>query len=301
MKKLFFALFALALCFASCACAGKNKEESFVDPTIEGWRAELAEACTGVPGSVQDRLLNSYSSDSEYTTSDLMFIGAYVPVAGRTALYEQQGRSGNEGLRQFMGEPYEPGGEGWYRVKDMDNLKYLIREEEGGELFRYEFRNFESLNNYSYGEVYSTIFGVNSADDILCITTTPGQANNTLEGKEIQNEVGVHTYQEREDIEKFYEITAAAPCRSGTDGKMRDRNLDRYTYSFSDPSASDKLASGESTWGTRSLIIVLQDGTTIDTWIYCALNGMFYEYGGVMTEPLAEEEVRSLNAIFGIE
>ena len=285
MKRLFSALLALALCFAACACAGKSEEESYVDPTREGWRAELAEACTGITGSAQDKLLNSCSSDSADTTITTEFIGASVPVDGRTALYEQIERSGHEELRQFMGEPYEPGGEGWYRVKDMDNLKYLICEKEGGELYRYEF---------------STIFGVNSADDILCITTMPSQTNNTPEGKEIQNKVGVHTYQEREVIEKFYEITAATPCRK-TEGTKINKNLDKYTYSFSDPSAEDKLTSGEETWGTRSLIIVLKNGTTIDTWKYCALNGIFYEYGGVVSEPLAEKDVRALNAIFGIE
>jgi len=63
----------------------------------------------------------------------------------------------------------------------------------------------------------------------------------------------------------------------------------------------DKLMSGEETWADRYLTIMLRSGTTIDSWKYTALSGRFYEFGGIFTEPLAENEVYELNSIFGIE
>ena len=59
--------------------------------------------------------------------------------------------------------------------------------------------------------------------------------------------------------------------------------------------------SGELTWASRNITVTLKSGTTIDSWKYTALNGRFYEYGGIVTEPLAESAVYSINSIFGIE
>ncbi len=204
-------------------------------------------------------------------------------------------------LENYVGKQYlRTETDAWFYPAEVNNLKYLINQSNTRELSLWKFSNFlvSEKETYTYGDVMKLIYGVDSAESIVSITTTPNKANNTDLGMHIQKEVGTHTYTERKDIDTFYHIARNVICY-GADSEPRG-NENRFTYSFS-TNEEDKLTSGESTYATRNLSVKLTDGTTIDNWKYDALSGCFFEYGGVFTEPLAEEEVYQLNDIFGIK
>jgi hypothetical protein len=232
--------------------------------------------------------------------ADTAAIMTSIPVDGWTAQYEQMNISGNK-LEHYVGNEYlKEDSVTWYLPEGVDNLKYLIQKDADGSLTLWVFTSFETDENetYTYGDVLSVIYGVESAEDIVSITAAPSNADSTDLGQQIQKEVGTHTYSDREDIAAFYDIAEKVVCFGADSESVADEN--RFTYSFSTDS-EDKLTSGESTYATRSITVTLKNGTTIDSWQYDALSGSFFEYGGVFTQPLPDESVYTLNRIFGIE
>lgn len=222
-----------------------------------------------------------------------------IDIADRVACYHEVSLDSSK-LEAYVGEQYAAAEDGiWYTPAETTNLKYLIKQERNGSCSLWVFSDFVISEgaSYTYGDVLKIIYGVNSADDIISITTAPSNSNNTDLGKAIQKEIGTHEYTDRESIETFYNIAANVICY-GADSTSRGDDT-RFTYSFSTDD-KDKLTSGESTYGTRFMQVVLADGTTIDSWKYNALSGCFFEYGGIFTEPLSDEEVYKLNAMFDI-
>lgn len=204
-------------------------------------------------------------------------------------------------LKAFIGERYTSVDSiQWYRIDGYKNLKYLIREDAKGELSLWCFDSFQMQEDetYTYGDVLRLIYNVDSADDIVSITTSPFKANNSDEGKAMQAEVGTHTYTDREDILAFYNIVKNVICYGETDKNPADNT--RFTYSFS-VQDGHKLVAKDGIYGTRCISIEFVDGTVHDSWKYSALSGSFFEYGSIFTEPLEEEDVYILNDIFGIK
>ena len=82
----------------------------------------------------------------------------------------------------------------------------------------------------------------------------------------------------------------------------------RFTYSFSSEETEDPYFKGDylmfnapALHGGRWLTVTLKSGTTIDDWKYQALSGVLWQYGGIVSDPLPEEDVMTLNGLFGIE
>ncbi|MBQ9120167.1 MAG: hypothetical protein IJY09_08980 [Lachnospiraceae bacterium] len=289
--------------------------------------------------SIQEQLLTAIRKGEENAAVDTILIERMLPVEDRVAVYEQiyvgsaavtdtpESADSTEKLAPFVGEVYwQQEDNCWYRVKGMEEIKYLISEDITGILRLWEYRSFyvipggaekeqetELVKNelytlfpdanftpYTYGDVYRMIYHVESAEDIVSITAAPSTSNNTNLGKKIQKEVGTHTYPERDVVEQFYACTIDAVCKGAGNWAEVYSDRDKYSYSFS-TDAADKLTSGEETWANRCLTVTLRNGITIDSWKYSALNGIFFEYGGIVTEPLEAEEVSALNAIFGIK
>lgn len=222
-----------------------------------------------------------------------------IPIGARTAQYEQVHGVDSEELRDYIGAFYleESEDTGWYYPAGKHNCKYLIRME-GEKWSLWVFRNFVVTDTtYTYGDVCREIYGLERADQIVSITAAPSTANNTEFGQKIQTEIGTTVYDEPADLEQFYAVIQDVCCYG--EQEHNDSAEQRYTYSFSteDP---DKLSSGEAIYGVRDLTILLEDGTTIDSWNYDALRGCFYEFGGIETEALSEQQVQTLNALFGI-
>lgn len=280
--------------------------------------------------TVQDQLLAVIGVNGAVNNS---LIETVLPIENRMAVYEQvyvggsaytetpESSDSTKKLLPFVGEIYAQNGDNnWYRVKGMEELKYLISESKAGTLRLWEYRSFWvadgeisdmwssvieqlpdiDLSPYTYGDVYRIIYNVENAEDIASITAAPSQQNNTDLGIKIQKQVGTHTYNDYDSIALFYDNTVNAVCNGENDWEDFYTEMDKYTYSFS-TEEDNKISSGEFTWASRDLKITLTSGTTIDSWKYTALNGRFYQHGGIVTEPLAESEVYALNSIFGIE
>ena len=269
--------------------------------------------------NIQEQLLDDISNTVESSASSL--ISRFLPVGDRIACYNNICLNSQK-LASHVGEEYiKYKGEQWYRVKKMDEIKYLICLEENQtySLWEYEFfyvidsevdilkrdgaseiqiEQFESevrakypganLSTYTYGDVYRMIYNVESADKIASIIATAPNSNNTDKGIASQKEVGINVYENRNDVEFFYECMKKLVCKGFTGGHDYE---DKYTYSFGK----------DSTKAGRYLTITLQSGTTIDNWKYDALAGMFYQYGGIFSVQMQEEDVYAINKIFGIE
>ncbi len=226
----------------------------------------------------------------------------------------------------------------WYRIKDMKELKYLISRDEEGTLRLWKFSYFDVLSEeekeseeqykefvhklygfteaddfspYTCAEVYQMIYGVNRAEDIVSVTASgPNDrtgAKDTVEYK-IQEEIDSLTITDRALLQQFYDCTKDAEFQShGTWWMYMGQMPDRFTYSFSsaestDPHmANDPLSSAPAIWASRYLTVLLKSGTTIGDWKYQAIKGVLYQYGGIVSDPLPEEDVMTLNGLFGIE
>ena len=224
----------------------------------------------------------------------------------------------SEQLKDYLGEPLW---DSYYRVKGMDELKYVIQLSEGGIYSLWSFQQMTNLGlpegtaydpqtwlmlqvvpdpdcrPLTYGEVWKIIYGVNGAEDIDAILSDPPTANMTALGQEIQAKIGSHCYTDRGAIAAFY--AAVSPVVYVRDDQNRGPGI-RFSYSFS-TDEQNKLASGESIWGGRYLTIRLKSGTSIENVKYDALSGVLYGWGIGQSEPLSEEQVMTLNRILGIE
>ena len=292
-------LTAAAACFAAAVVIGKGLfSNAPADTLVEVTRKE-----TDTDKHTQTEIIETAQKDfnsivTGHGTDNTVHYTS-IDIEDRTAVYHEVSVEGGK-LEEYIGDRYKTADNvTWYLPAGADNLKYLIRNENGGSSTLWVFSNFlvDEGEYYTYGDVLKTIYGVNGADDLIGITTTPSNAKNTDLGKAIQEEIGTNEYTERESIETFYKVVSKVICY-GEDGGFRGDDT-RFTYSFSTDD-KDKLTSGESTYGTRFLKVTLKSGTTIDSWKYDALSGCFFEYGGIFTEPLTDEAVNKLNNIFGI-
>lgn len=271
-------------------------------PAWVKWSAMAACLCLVVVGGVWKNLTSSKNFNTMLTKQSVATTlhATQINLGNRMAVYYEVTLK-NAALEKYVGEIYSQTGDGtWYYPDKTGNLKYLIREASDGTLSLWVFSHFVVADGetYTYGDVLAIVYGVESAEGILHITSAPSKANNTDLGQQIQKAVGTHTDANRENIAAFYEIVKNVVCFGADSASVADQN--RFTYSFS-TDAQDKLASGESTYATRSLTVTLANGTTLDSWQYDALSGSFFEYGGLFTQPLPDDSVATLNQLFGIK
>lgn len=238
----------------------------------------------------------------------------FLPVGNRTARYHNpHGKIDTEMLERFKGElymtenyvPHELYGteyfidREWYYIKDSTNLQYLICDD-NGELSLWEFSCFitniphlwfipEDTNviPYTYGEVFSEIYGLSDANQIEKIKILPETTHNTDEGRAVQREIGKKTVTDKEKIKILYEIIKKTHFYSDESYPKRETPL---SYDFDTSLGRDG----------RYLTIVLSDGTEIDCLKYTATGGRFYEYSGIQSEPLSTEDVCLVNDILEI-
>lgn len=259
----------------------------------------------------------SFVNSPAFGASEAALRCTTIQVGNRLAEYNQVSAV-PEHLSEYIGDVYtDAGNTTWHYPTGEDSIKYLINANEPSLWIFSHFivtdhldeaekehhtASYPDLNfsAYTYGELFETVYGIENAGHIVSITASPSTANNTSEGQELQKKVGTHTYTSKEDIEVFYSIVSKTVCYGSTGWRDYEEASYRFTYSFS-TDASDKLSSGESTYGSRYLTVTLSDGSTIDSLKYDALKGCFYEFGGIGTKPLNETDVYALNKIFGIK
>ena len=254
-------------------------------------------------------------------------LSSYVAVNDRLAEYSCILQVHSADLKGCIGEVYV---DDIYRPKGTKNLKYLIFDHTGEpslwvfDYFIVRDTNEFKLNNpervhgldpsrplnlspYTYADAAEVFYGMAGPEDIERITVRPPNFDTTREGKALRKEIGTQTVRDREAIERFYDVLTRTVCVGATGGRGILDLPDRFSYSFSPPDPegkrtyADRQRDGEAARAARYLTVTMTDGTIVDQWKYDAIKGCFYEYGGIVTEPLDEADVYALNAIFGIE
>lgn len=271
-------------------------------PAWMKWGAMAACLCLVLMGGILFDTLRPTDFHTMVTGGDInaTLTTTNISIDGWSACYTQLNIDSAK-LERYVGEQCVlEDSRTWYYPIDSSNLKYLIQKDPDGTLTLWRFASFnmEDGETHTYGDILRIIYEVESADAIVSITTSPSRGNNTEAGIAIQKEIGTQTYTDREDIIAFFDVVWDVVCY-GTDSEYKEDNS-RFTYSFSTDS-SDKLTSGETTYGTRCIKIEFADGSVLDTWHYSALSGSFFEYGLIFTDPLSDEDVFVLNDIFGIK
>lgn len=272
------------------------------------WLKGIVAACICIVIGYTYSYLNPTSLDSilnnNFTKVDAGYVTTYVTTSimqeDYKAVYGQVSAAGYR-LKSLVGEEYTHNDSvKWYRVKGYENIKYLIQKDSNGNLSLWHFDSFivSEGETYTYGDVLRIIYNADSAEDIVSITTSPFNADNSDSGKAMQKEVGTHTYTDRDDILAFYNVVKDVICYGETDENPAD--FTRFSYSFS-VQDEHKLVAKDGIYGTRCLSIEFVDGTVLDSWKYSALSGSFFEYGSIFTEPMDESDVYILNDIFGIK
>ncbi len=267
----------------------------------------------------------------QYLVVDQILFSAYVKVGERMAEYHMENTYGSEipqidpmtiRLKNNLGELYQgvdADGRSWYRVKGQDRLGSLISKDENGILRLWEFDSFllgpapeerkeggyytadkypeADVSPYTYSEILSTIYGLKDAEEIESITAKAQKTNFTSLGILMQEEVGSHTYVEREQIKLIYDAIAGAVSEKRKTAMEEKR---RFQYSFT-VSEGLKLSGGRSIYGSRDLVIRTADGEELDFLKYDAHLGYIYRSEGNVMWYLDDHAVGILNGIFGIE
>ncbi len=223
-------------------------------------------------------------------------ISATIKIGDRIALYKQIDVNRNE-IKKMIGRVYlQTDSEVWfYKVnansRYQSNLKYLIHKNKKGEYRLWVFRGFlmENGETYTYGEVMKTIYGVNSAADIISIAIK----NSMDMEKTIQSGVGTCIYTDRDDIREFYKILNQIECY-GIDAKYQDKG--NYLTN-----QGGMLVGKEDIDEIRKFELTLSNGETIDSWKYDVSAGVFFEEGGIFTKTLNDEDMYKLNEILGLQ
>lgn len=290
----------------------------------------LAGSCLYLAGCFRPRTIEELVSNCKRRpgayTANLRF--GYAAVGDRMAEYHEIKEVHSKDLTGWTGEPYA---DGIYLPKGSENLKYLISRQSDGSMILWAFSHFvvtesgeipqrefiavsgarlpppADCSPYTYADAAKVFYGLDGPEEIVSIAVLPSQRDNTPEGKAVQEEIGAHTITDRDAAAAFYGILTRAVCLGHSIERGYYDLPDRFTYSFSGKDAdgqgntSDRSRYEVQMRAERYLTVHCSNGTTIDAWKYDAIKGCFYENGGVCTEPLSEEDVCALNAIFGIE
>ena len=149
--------------------------------------------------------------EGEY--SNQVLIINQISLGDNTAEYHKLEVRSQVDLEDYLGEALEEV-PGWYYLRGHEDLQYLIGPDGDGELALWEFAYFvpEEGETYSYRTVLEDIYHIFSAEDIAQITVSPGNMDNTDEGKAAQAEIGTCVITHREDIAALYEAMASAEC-----------------------------------------------------------------------------------------
>ncbi|MCD8326291.1 MAG: hypothetical protein LUC90_06285 [Lachnospiraceae bacterium] len=148
---------------------------------------------------------------------------------------------------------------------------------------------------YAYSEVLRLVYQIQSAEDIAEILVKPSKADNTDEGKRLQEQIGERTVTDADEIEAIYEILCSLTCY-GSDRwdliELGGRDID------ADPAVN---YSSSAVWLGRYLTITTDYGNEIDGLKYTAYSDMFYEFSGIAYSTLTQEQAQRVCEILEID
>lgn len=202
-----------------------------------------------------------------------------------------------------------------YRIKDSDNLLYLIRDKGDGtyDLLKFEAfsaylpdlhesyyyqagilteEDLEQLSyntTYTYGEVLDKIYGITSAKDIVRIFWQKTDFDNSKVGKSVR--VDRYVMKDDESIERFYGIMCdLVRERHETDAPVRIFSNDEAYLSQEMPLCAQT---------EREVLIQLKNGEEI-RFYYSPTGNCLYENGVIRYEPISNENNEWLIDTVGI-
>ena len=211
---------------------------------------------------------------------------ARLEMSDNIALYYKVESVESDKLQESTGSEIE-GLENWYRISGHEDKQYLISSgEEGYEMW--EFNSFQN-DHYSYNEVLTEIYKIDSADDITEIVVEPATMDNSDVGKAIQNEIGITTLTDRESVETIYQVLSGLTCHGSDQWGMIGLGDDTSA------GMQRQMRAG------RYLTLKTTQGMEITSLKYTGITGMFYEYGGIAYEALRVEQKTVVEEILGIE
>ena len=211
---------------------------------------------------------------------------ARLEMSDNIALYYKVEAVESDKLQESTGSKIE-GLENWYRISGHEDKQYLISSgEEGYEMW--EFNSFQN-DHYSYNEVLTEIYKIDSADDITEIVVEPATMDNSDAGKAIQNEIGITTLTDRESVETIYQVLSGLTCHGSDQWGMIGLGDDTSA------GMQRQMRAG------RYLTLKTTQGMEITSLKYTGITGMFYEYGGIAYEALSETDKETVEAILGIQ
>ncbi len=255
-----------------------------------------------------------YRESSGYELHTL--IGKGMPVGNHFAGYWNVPRAKKAVLEHYIGEVYaENEKEIWYYIKGKDTLAYLIsKEKDDGTLYLWKFDSFSKgfreidgtlidvyeeqfghldldweLDTCTFEPIFSSIYGLESIEDIEKIVVKPSDARDSDTLELIWKDFKAKTLTDRESMQMIYTLL----CDTVAYGNYY-KESPRFSYSFS----KENGGYGHPV-GVCELSIVLKDGTTIDLIQYDAHIGAF-QHSGTYSALLSEKDVYALNELFGI-
>lgn len=227
-----------------------------------------------------DSLLASADISEEILTICKVQIGTYQ------AVFEGVLSVSGEQLEESIGKQIENETNSYY-VSGHEDLQYIIRRDESGTYSLWKFQSFES-SEYSYSDVMTMIYNINSAEDIETIISEPANMDNSDDGVRMQKEIGTLTISDADKIDALYRILISLTCY-GSD------NWERIDYGASDSGMLKSVQLG------RYLTLSLGNGCKVDGLKYTGVSGMFYEYSGIAYEKLSLKDKEAVELILEIK
>ena len=285
-------IFGMLLSVLLSGC-GKKKIETFQD------YLEYVNRFTGMIAGTDYKIWLRYEGYNLCYSKNLL--SELGPMQMDNSVEENQKiKEENQNILQgFIGDFFaNDGGTEYYKIKDHDDLQYLISKTPSGELCVWEFifiKLFYAESSYSYGAALS-IYGVNSAKDIKQIVFLPPTFNNTEEGKAIQKEIGTVTVKNAADIKVIYDVLKDMICY-GEYSLGRD-DLPCYREDTIRKMKNVQMGDMEK---YREIRIDLKSGAPISSLKYSATWGGFYEDRGVAYHDLTDEHAALIEKLGKIQ
>lgn len=318
--------FKLPLGLCACLClllgaalwlsGGRQPAVQPGDPTVQSPPAQTPDMSRV---RAADLLAPVAPADGQMTEQALRC--SLLPIAGRMAEYHEAAVSetGKVLLPGSLGKALE-GVSDWYLPRGHEELRYLIHREPDGYTL-WEFACFTVLDDqelaeleqavaggqsawselpwfsldldfspYPYSLVLEQIYGVSSADELLCVTVSPANMDNTDEGKALQAEIGTFQITDAQSLARLYDILCAMTCLGGDNWALIG-----VSGGDGDGGLLDVVRQ------TRYLTIETAGEPIVTTLKYTACSDRFYEYGGVAYSALDADAAAALRRLFGID
>ena len=299
VKKKIFTTISLIICITLSTVLSACNKETKTDP-FQTYLDSLKQATGAIAGVDYQASLRAEGYNLDYEKVEFSETGPvqYDSTPEEIRRIKEENQTILQGL---IGEfAANEGGTEFYRIKDHEDLRYLIRKKPNGLMSVWEFKRFHVFYidaPYIYGDALSFIYNVNSAKDIKQIVFLPPTFDNTETGKAVQKEIGTVTVKKASDIEVIYDVLKEMLCY----GEFSLGRDDLPCYRTDTIRAMKAVQSYTGTKLYREIRIDLKNGTSITSLKYSGIWGGFYEDYGVAYHDLTDEQAALIERLGKIQ